>query len=399
MVRVTDGNTQRISGQSYRSPSIGRAWNANATRFWVISTNGTAIPFAFNPSSAQAVPLPDSLPFNTEPSFSTVNPNVMYGGGNQYVNPTVVRYDFATRQSATVVDLTTLVSGLTNPRTYLRDVMTGGNATENLQVLFGGTGQDSDRYVLWTPIGDLGSRKILDTMASTINGVGTSVTLNFHVHAAVLDESGRYIWLTPTAADQAAPRLAPAGVVWDTATGRISMISQLPGGHGAAGWGMYVNHDCCTSSAWDAGQWQIRPLAIPTGSHDMIAPVLTPQEVYLSDHSSWHNARPEVQTPVIVATYRYGNNTSPWRAWDDEVIAIQTDAAPGVGATVWRFAHHRSNVAKDNDPTNYEFWYTPRPSVSPDGRWAIFTSNWEKTLGIDSIEGLHRQDVFLVKLQ
>ena len=47
------------------------------------------------------------------------------------------------------------------------------------------------------------------------------------------------------------------------------------------------------------------------------------------------------------------------------------------------------------------FWNTPRVNVSPDGQWALFTSNWEKTLGTDpKVEagGLHRQDVFLVDL-
>jgi hypothetical protein len=37
--------------------------------------------------------------------------------------------------------------------------------------------------------------------------------------------------------------------------------------------------------------------------------------------------------------------------------------------------------------------------VSPCGRWALFTSNWEKTLGADPADaGRSRQDVFLVQL-
>jgi hypothetical protein len=91
-----------------------------------------------------------------------------------------------------------------------------------------------------------------------------------------------------------------------------------------------------------------------------------------------------------------------WRAWDDEIIAIQTDAAAGHGAVVWRFAHHRSDVRNDNDPSAMYFWYTPRAMVSQDGRWALFTSNWDKTLGVDSggvPGGMYRQDVFLVELK
>lgn len=401
MLRVTDANSVSSAlGQSYRSPSTGRSWNSDTTRFWVTTTGGASLAFGFNPTTMTATMLPNALPFDTEPSFSLVNPNVLYGGGSQYENPTVVSYDFGTGQSSVVVDLTTLVAGITNPRTYLRDVDTGGRPTEYLSVLFGGQSQDQDRYVLWTPLASLSGRKILDSVASTINGAPTSVPLNFHLHAAGLDESGRYILMTPTAVDQAAPRSAPPGVLWDTATDQITMLTVNANGHGASGWGMGVNHDCCATTSWDAGQWEIRNFATPSRIQDLIVPVLTPQEIFLSDHTSWYNAQANVMVPALAATYRYGtSNTTPWRAWDDEIIAIQTDVAVGTGATVWRFAHHRTDVSQDTNPANLEYWYTPRPNISQNGRWAIFTSNWEKTLGIDPAEGIHRQDVFLVKLQ
>src|SRR5687768_15610211 len=49
------------------------------------------------------------------------------------------------------------------------------------------------------------------------------------------------------------------------------------------------------------------------------------------------------------------------------------------------------------------FWYLPRANISPDGWWALFTSNWEKTLGStvgSDVEpgGAYRADVFLVAL-
>ena len=37
--------------------------------------------------------------------------------------------------------------------------------------------------------------------------------------------------------------------------------------------------------------------------------------------------------------------------WDDEIIAVQTDAAAGADPTVWRFAHHRSDIHNDLDAT------------------------------------------------
>lgn len=81
---------------------------------------------------------------------------------------------------------------------------------------------------------------------------------------------------------------------------------------------------------------------------------------------------------------------------------MQTDMAPCVGAEVWRLAHHRSDVRHDGDPLRSSFWYTPRANISGDGRWVLFTSNWEKTLGTDpgaEVGGAARQDVFLLELK
>jgi hypothetical protein len=102
----------------------------------------------------------------------------------------------------------------------------------------------------------------------------------------------------------------------------------------------------------------------------------------------------------VTATYRYGTESVEWRPWDDEIVAVQTDNASG-GAEVWRLAHHRSRVANDDSPGVIAFWYTPRPNISRDGRWVLFTSNWEKTLGTDpqgAAGEKARQDVFLLRL-
>jgi hypothetical protein len=275
-------------------------------------------------------------------------------------------------------------------------------------VFFGGASQDKHHYLLWFPVANVNARKLLDTVASTVNGAPTSTVLNFHLHAVTIDRSGRYVLLYPAAADSASPRFASPAYVWDTATDAFTALTTggadgspntHPGGHAVAGFGVAINHDCCVAPPWDAGQWLMRTLAAPLAAWNMIQPVLTPQEVFLSDHASWANASAATSTPIVSATFRYGNNTTPWRAWDDEIIAIETDQPAGIGATVWRFAHHRSDVSSETTPTTPEFWYEPRPNVSPNGRWVIFTSNWEKTLGADPRAGTHRQDVFLLELK
>ncbi len=237
------------------------------------------------------------------------------------------------------------------------------------------------------------NRKLLDTSSS----------LHFALHHASIDRSGRYVLLYPTSADLAPPRNAAQVYVWDLQTNvttPLPLVDARSGGHDAYGYGVAVNQDCCSSTTYDAAQWQIRSLATPLTTKDLIEPVLTPKEVYLADHPTWNNARVDAVVPFITGTYRYGADDVGWRAWDDEIIAVQTDAGEN-GAQVYRFAHHRSDVRDDQTPSQTSFWYLPRPNVSDDGRWVLFTSNWEKTLGTDpggESGGRARQDVFLLQL-
>ena len=407
ILRVTDGNTRPgVTNRSYRVASNAHlaAWNATSTAFFVMSNDGTAIPFAFDPATMTASRIQAastgngglSLAFYVEPQFSLVNPNAIFGAVSFGNNRTISQYDFSTGAYSTIVDLDTVVSGLTG--TYVGGLMTGGTPAENLMTFFGGGSQDNHFLALWLPLGNPGGRKLVNTVTSTINGAPTSTVLNFHLHSAQIDKSGRYVFLYPTAVDLAAPRAAAQVYLWDTVTDTFTAITSAmrSSGHDAAGYGYWINQDCCTSSSWDAAQWQFRSLGSVTQTSDLISPLLATKEVYLADHTSWNNAQPSVLVPVISSTYRYGDNTTAWRAWDNEIIGIDTTG--GIGGIVYRFAHHRSDVASDSNPLQPYFWYEPIANVSPNGKWVLFTSNWEKTLGRDSSEGTFRQDVFIVQL-
>jgi hypothetical protein len=174
-----------------------------------------------------------------------------------------------------------------------------------------------------------------------------------------------------------------------------------PYGHDAFGYGVAVNQDCCVASGYDGVQWQFRSFSRPAVTRDVLPTVLQPKEVYVEDHGTWNNARPDTLVPFVSAIFRYGTQNGAWRALDDEIVAVETDV-PGQNPTIWRFAQHRSDVSYDGDATRTSFWYEPRPNVSPNGGWVLFTSNWEKTLGTDPVGDAGasaRQDVFLLRLQ
>lgn len=414
--RLTDARTR--PGQldrSYRTPSgtHQNAWSADARYFYVVSTDGTVVPFAFDRDLGRATRI-NATPggegglvvrFYIEPTFSYVTPGVMlgsYSGAGASLR-TIDQFDFGSGAYARLIDLDTLAPGLSG--TYVGGVMASAGATERVIAFFGGTSQDRHRYLVVFDRANPSNRRLLDTRASTLDGRSTATRLDFNLHAAAIDRSGRYVTLYPSGADRSAPRNAAPNYLWDTASDAFTELpstTALSNGHDAYGYGVRVNQDCCSSTTWDAAQWQLRALSAPLVTRDVITPVLTPKSVFLADHPSWHNASPDRFVPYISGLYRYGANTTGWRAWDDEIVAVQTDLEGNTGAQVWRLAHHRSDVQDDGDPGRMSFWYTPRPNVSPDGRWVLFTSNWEKTLGADvggDSGGRARQDVFLLALK
>jgi len=420
ITRITDRVTRPGDPErSYRTPSSSHAnaWSADERYFYTVSTDGTVIPFSFDRVSGRASRLQPSatgegglkLDFFNEPTFSYIVPGIAYGtfNGTGANFRTVDQYDFETGQYSQLLNLDTLVPNLGG--TYLGGLGISAGPVERIIAFFGGTSQDRHFYLVVFDRNNPGNRHVVNTLASTVDGIPIGTLLNFRIHAANIDRSGRFVILYPTGADLQPPRSAPPVYVWDTNAGTFTalpLIQAITGGHDAFGYGDRVNQDCCTdggsaSPLWDAVQFQYRSLSTPFITSDLVVPVLRPAEVYLDQHPSWHNAQPDRLVPFLAANYRYGLSAPAWRAWDEEIFAVQTEGA-GSGATIWRFAHHRSAVADDLDPSRTSFWYTPRANISPDGQWALFTSNWEKTLGTDprgEVGGMYRQDVFLLSLK
>ena len=82
---------------------------------------------------------------------------------------------------------------------------------------------------------------------------------------------------------------------------------------------------------------------------------------------SWESSIAGPSTPVIVETMRQPTDTGPWRAWDEEVLAVRTD---GVESTIWRFAHTFNTYSGTTYSDAYYYLYIPRESqkISAAGR-------------------------------
>ena len=111
-------------------------------------------------------------------------------------------------------------------------------------------------------------------------------------------------------------------------------------------------------------------------------------------HISWTNNRagPRVnQYPVLMATI--SNRGNAFLA--NEIAAMETSAAPYRGR-LWRFAQTW------NLPTRSQcvFLEYSSPSISPDGRWAVFPSDWQGQTGDGGVcANGNRTDVFVFELR
>lgn len=360
----------------FRVPSNAHlaAWSADSKQFALTTNAGPKI-FNFSPT-AFVTSMSSQAPYSqVEPTFSRTLPSVMYVVGGPKTR-TLQKYDTGTFITTNILDLDTLnLANLDTPRTYVGGII---EANGKLVASFGGQGQDGHYFVI-----------VHDLVSSTHIILNTQTQLNCKVHGISIDMSGRYVFIYPA---NAQPYQV---IVWDIQTNTTTPIIVSPAGHDAQGYGEWVNMDV-SSGPWDAAQWSYRKITDLNNPVNLIPSVLLPKEVYMADHTSWNHAQPNVRVPVISGTYQFGQGFSdPPRAWNNEIIAIATD---GTGR-VDRFCHHRSIISDDINPAIPYFWYEPIPNVSPDGKWALFTSNWGKTLGPDSTDPRYfRTDVFLVEL-
>lgn len=385
ILRVTDDHTRADApGVSFRTPDAATAhgWAADGSAFWCSCTDGSTRLFVLDPVRVAAAMVSPQLPFISQPEFDDVNPLLIYGVGTPINHVTMMQVNAVTGLATELIDLTTVGAP---PNTYTNAVSIGGG---KLAVLYGGAAQDLHNLILIRPFLNPTAQIVLNTL--TLSGLG------FHCHSQCLDKTGRYLILFPSSADLAAKIATSETYIVDLSTLGVVRLPSDWGGHTVPGYGVLVNQDVA-SGPWDAAQWSVRSLATPLAPTNLISPILTPPRdpnvVGFGEHSSWGAAQPGTLQPLITGTYLYGDR-SQWRAWDEEILAITTDGS----SIVNRFGHHRSLVMRDSNPAAAEFVYEPRPCASPDGRWAMFTSNWGKTLGTDPATGLARTDVFLMAL-
>jgi hypothetical protein len=372
ILRVTDGAL--VSEQPNRAwfSSDGSAealqWNADATRFLVNGAGGETLVFDFDrvafTTTRRAMPrgvwyLPVSGPV-----WDPTNPAFAYGAEGSGVS----RYDVVTQTLTLVWDTSALGAA---PRS-----MSIGNNRR----LAGYVGaQDSATKAVAKDL-TTGQTWMLDTRAGTINGTAVPGFTPFTIHNVRMGQEGRYAVLSVSSGG------AGGLAIWDLDAATVGWCTLRCGGHKVGAYGVLLNNDNLPGGTYLGYQVLKRPMTAPGAAMALLRE--PPSPVNGTDsHYSWGNARPGLAVPVIASSTGEGLGTRPVvAAWDREIIAIATDGS----GTVWRLAHHRSLFQN--------FWDGPHATVSRDGQYVLFGSNWGRSLGPDAAGGA-RQDVFVVELR
>lgn len=391
ILRVTEpASDPQHLGQSFHSPSSGEQnpWNATTTQFYVGDGSGNLFLYDFD-SSSMSVRGRGRLnaDWRSEPQFSFTQPNILYGIATQ--RAVFQQYDLSTHKTTEVANpsrCTRLKSS-----DYGFDVSVSAD-DQRFAGVFGPRQDlsplvylyDRKRGCRWynTETGEVGGQW----------GPAGKVTLpdRFTIHDARLAKSGDYIEIV------AAGRADTGPYIWEAAT--VNVTPCLKGevyqclGHHALGYSHFINPTNRTHPA----DFVVRPLSDLKGVRHLVAnlPPLLSLAEWFDDHVSWNYITPDDNTPACFSTYRLSNPTTPGAPllvdgpWENEIDCVETD---GKASTVWRFAHTYSSGKNG-------FWSTPRGNVSLDGRFYMFTSDWQGELGQGRDEK-PRTDVFIVELR
>jgi Putative Ig domain len=407
IVRVTDAHTNpdaTFVNRTFVSAGSGSAddnlWNVDSTMFVVQDTGSNTYPFSFNPATLQAsrmyvsnFPSTNGLMIASSGIWSRVNPNLLY----TLTKTAIHKYDFTDRSNPpsaqTIYDFTSSANCLP---AHFRPTWSVNGGVSGDDTVFGRAfsntgGQGTGIYVVVYKVGS--GCSILNTQTGQVSGEwGDKGTINiadrWTIHNVKLSKDGNWMIITPTQCTSAS--CSPGPYFWQVGTTNVGSCGQggLCSGHFTEGHSHWVN---CNNSPM--ANSVIRSFSEPTSAHSIGLNLPQGIIVPLDQHQSWNNVDPQDSLPFFSSTW---SNLSPFpAAWYNEIIAVAPD-----GSKTWRFAHTFITARSRRFSTAYAIG-----TISQDGRFFIFSSDWMGKLGSESgaascIIGKDcRGDVFVVELK
>jgi hypothetical protein len=389
ILRVTDTKSDPNGmGRSLMTPSSAEqnTWNADTTKFYILTPGGQYVLYDFDPSSLRVHQHGlIKAPWGGEPEFSFTRPNTLYLVRAK--NPAFLEYDVTSGQITrlnTLSDCAKLNSS---------DIAYGVSVSADDRRMSTAVGPQQDRNFMVYVYDRKQGCRWYDTRTGEIGGEwgpkGTiSVPDRYLIHNLRISKSGDFVWI-----QRGESTVGKNWLVWEVATTNVAACPSECSGHHAMGY----SHLLGPSGGKHPMDLILRPLNRLPAVTSLVPDLQpTPSVRYWYDqHFSWNHVDTADTTPACLSTYSENNPEAPdtpldtIAPWENEILCVETD---GKDSKVWRFAHTYS--------TAKGFWATPRGNVSQDGRFFMFTSNWQGELGeMPRNKARRRTDVFVVELR
>jgi hypothetical protein len=308
--------------------------------------------------------------------FSHSQPDILYGITRR--SPVFQQFDLHSGKISTVHDPASCVR--LNPSDFGAGFSVSADGNRIMAVM--GPQQDKN-YLVYIYDTKQGCRWY-NTQSGEVGGQwgpkGTVSTPDrFGVHDARISKSGNVVQVGG----------GPHTLYWELDTLNVVPCASHCFGHHVMGYSHLIN----SAAGVHPLDLIVRPLNNLSAETRLVDPL--PRIVGWYDyHVSWNYINPQDDTPACFSTYSPRNPAEPGAPllvagpWENEVDCVETD---GKASRIWRFAHTYS--------TGRSFWSSPRGNVSQDGRFFMFTSDWEHALGPSPDPGHFRTDVFIVELR
>ncbi len=408
IVRITDANTNpavNYKNRTFVTTSSGSAddnlWNIDSTLFTVQDTWAATYVYSFNPNTLQAsrmyvsnFPATNGLVLSNSGNWSRVNSNLLYtdGGTAFYKNDFTDRTNPPSQQL--VYDFTSSPNCLPTGFTPTWSTKGGVSGDDTVFAMaYSNTGdQGTGVYAVVYKVGS--GCSVLNTQTGQVGGDwGANGTINiadrWTIHNVKLSKDGNWLILESTTCTSSSCTQEP--YFWQVGTTTVNSCGQggSCGGHFTEGYSHWVNNDNSPMS-----NQVIRSFSQPTSISNLTNSFPTGITPPFDQHQSWNNVDPADTLPFFAVTW---STTTPFPTpWYNEIIAV---AADGSGKT-WRFAHDFTTTHSQRFSTAWAIG-----TISQDGRYFIFSSDWMGKLGSESgaatctIGTDCRGDVFVVELK
>ena len=387
IARITDAHSDpKGAGRSLFSPSSSEqnSWNKDSTMFYVETAGGSFLLYDFDPATMKShLARAPNLPWTGEPQFSYGQNDILYGMVRR--DTIFQQYDVATGKLSDINNASKCAK--------LRASDSGGSATvsadDNRFMTTIGPMQDKN-YLVYVYDRSLGCRWY-NTQTGEVGGQwGPTGTIpipdRYLIHNGRMAKSGKYVYVTRGGSES----IGKGWVVWEIDTMNVAACAAGCKGHHVLG---YTHILGASGMSHPLNVW-IRPLNQLEKTSPIITDLDPAKSFWYDSHYSWSNVDANDSAPVCFSTYRPTNPDTPGSPllvtgpWENEIDCAETD---GKRSTIWRFAHTYSTARNG-------FWSQPRGNVSQDGRFFMFTSDWQDQLGKQPNSNSYRSDVFVVEL-